>query len=235
MRHNQLLVSLYRCVATLFLVMASSVSAQTSGGLYAPEPPPGSTYIRFLVSQTDGAVDILVDGRSGVTKLPAGQASPYLILPGGKHSVELRSGGAGQAALKTDVEVSAGRAVTVAFASLAANSRPLLLTDKTASNQLKALLTLYNLQSGGSELDVLIADTNTKVLAGVASSASASIAVNPISVKLAVVRRGETSALGQVQLSMVAGGAYSIFVLTGADGKLQVQSSQNRTEPFTKR
>jgi hypothetical protein len=73
------------------------------------------------------------------------------------------------------------------------------------------------------------------VLAGVAASTSASIAVNPISVKLAVVKRGETLALAQVQLSMVAGGAYSIFVLNDVNGKLQVLSSQNRTEPFTKR
>ena len=235
MRYRQLLVILYRCVAVLSLVMTSSVSAQTSGGLYAPDPPPGSTYIRFLVSQSDGPVDIVVDGRPGVTKLPAGQASPYLILPGGKHSIELRSSGASQAALKTEIEVSQGRAATVIFASLAANIKPLLLTDKTAANQLKALLTLYHLQPGSSELDVLIADSNTKVLAGVAASASASIPVNPIAVKLAVVKKGETSAIGQVQLSMVAGGAYSIFVLTDANGKLQVLSSQNRTEPFTKR
>ena len=235
MRHRQWLVSLYRCMAMLFLVTGASASAQTSGGLYAPDPPPGSTYIRFLVSQADGPIDILVDGRSGLTKLIAGQASPYLILPGGKHSIELRSSGASQSALKREIEVSQGRAVTVAFTSLAANSMPLLLTDKTVANQLKALLTLYNLQSGGPELDVLIAEANTKVLTGVAVSASASIAVNPISVKLAVVKRGETSALAQVQLSMVAGGAYSIFVLTDANGKLQVQYSQNRTEPFTKR
>jgi hypothetical protein len=135
----------------------------------------------------------------------------------------------------TEVAVSQGRAATVVFTSLAANTAPLLLTDKTVANQLKALLTLYNLQSGGQELDVLIADTNAKVLTGVATSAAVSIVVNPISVKLAVVKRGETLALAQVQLSMVAGGAYSIFVLTDAAGKLQVLSSQNRTEPFTKR
>jgi len=235
MLHRPLWVSLCQRVAMLFLVISCPVLAQTSGGLYAPDPPPGSTYIRFLVPQSDGPVDIVVDGRPGVTKLPAGQASPYLILPGGKHSVELRSSGASQTALKTEIEVSQGRAATVVFASLAANTKPLLLTDKTAANQLKALLTLYNLQSSGSELDVLIADSNTKVLAGVAASASASIPVNPIAVKLAVVKKGETSAIGQVQLSMVAGGAYSIFVLTDANGKLQVLSSQNRTEPFTKR
>jgi hypothetical protein len=235
MQRRQLLVSLCQCVGMFFLAIACSASAQTSGGLYAPDPPPGSTYIRFLVSQSDGLVDIVVDGRSGVTKLPAGQASPYLILPGGKHSIELRSSGASQAVLKTEVAVSQGRVVTVAFASVAANSVPLLLTDKTAANQLKALLTLYNLQPGGPELDVLIADTNAKVLTGVATSASASIAVNPIAVKLAVVKRGETSPLAQVHLSMVAGGAYSIFVQTDASGKLQVLSSQNRTEPFTKR
>ncbi len=235
MQRRHLLVSLCQCVGMLFLASAPWAFAQTSGGLYAPDPPLGSTYIRFLVSQSDAPVDIMVDGRPGVTKLPAGQASPYLILPGGKHSIELRSSGASQTVLKTEVAVSQGRAVTVAFVSLAANSAPLLLTDKTAANQLKALLTLYNLQPGGPELDVLIADTNAKVLTGVATSASASIAVNPISVKLAVVKRGETSALAQVQLSMVAGGAYSIFVLTDASGKLQVLSSQNRTEPFTKR
>lgn len=149
MQDRQLLLSLCQRVAMLFLAIASSVSAQTSGGLYAPDPPPGSTYIRFLVSQSDGPVDILVDGRSGVTKLPAGQASPYLILPGGKHSIELRSSGASQTTLKSEIEVSQGRAATVAFTSLAANSLPLLLTDKTAANQLKALLTLYNLQPGG--------------------------------------------------------------------------------------
>ncbi len=235
MQYRQLMLSLCQRVGMLVLVCASSVSAQTSGGLYAPDPPPGSTYIRFLVAQSDGPVDIVVDGRPGAAKLPQGQASPYLILPGGKHSIELRASGANQTALKTEIEVSQGRAATVVFSSLAANSKPLLLTDKTAANQLKALLTLYNLQTGGPELDVLIADANTKVLAGVGASASASIAVNPISVKLVVVKRGETSSLGQVQLSMVAGGAYSIFVLNDASGKLQVLSSQNRTEPFTKR
>ena len=43
MLHSPLLMGLCQRVAMLFLVISCPVLAQTSGGLYAPDPPPGST------------------------------------------------------------------------------------------------------------------------------------------------------------------------------------------------
>lgn len=207
--------------------------AQPAGLLYDPEPPADSAYVRVLLASPAGAVDVLVDGRVRVQKLASGAASEYLVLAAGQHTIALHPAGKSAAHFSTSFEVVRGRATTLAFTSLSVGSVPIVFEDKANSNKLKALLAVYNLDTKAGDMDVLTADGNTKVMAGIAYGKSASIAVNPISVDLIAVKAGGKVAVSRTSIAMTQGGTYSIFFLPGKDSKLTAQAVQNKIERYT--
>ena len=75
----------------------SFVWAQPAGLLYDPEPPVDSAYVRIVLASPTGVVDVLVDGRVRIQKLATGQASEYLVLAAGKHTIALHAAEIGRA------------------------------------------------------------------------------------------------------------------------------------------
>ena len=208
------------------------VLAQPTGLLYDPEPPVDSAYVRVILASPAGMVDVLVDGRVRAQKLASGEASEYLVIAAGKHTVALHAAGKPAAHFSTTFDVVRGKAITLAFTTLSADSVPVVFEDKANANKLKALLTVYNLDAKAGDLDVLTADANTKVLAGVAYGKSASIPVNPISIDLIAVKIGDKVPLSSISIAMTQGSTYSIFLLPGKDTKLNAQTVQNKIERF---
>ena len=206
--------------------------AQPTGLLYDPEPPADSAYVRVILASPAGMVDVLVDGRVRVQKLASGEASNYLVLAAGKHTVALHAAGKPAAHFSTTFDVVRGKATTLAFTTLNTDSVPVVFEDRANANKLKALLTVYNLDAKAGDLDVLTADTNTKVLTGVAYGKSASIPVNPISIDLIAVKIGDKVPLSRLSIAMTQGGTYSIFLLPGKDAKLNAQTVQNKIERY---
>ena len=212
-----------------FLVMA-----QPTGLLYDPEPPADSAYVRvILATPVGGAVDVLVDGRVRVQKLASGQASEYLVLTAGKRTVALHAAGKPAAHFSTTFDVVRGKAITLAFTTLSADSVPVVFEDKANANKLKALLAVYNLDAKAGELDVLTADANTKVLTGIAYGKSAFIPVNPISTDLIAVKIGDKVPLSRISMAMTQGSTYSIFLLPDKNAKLNAHTVQNKIERYT--
>jgi hypothetical protein len=211
-----------------FLVMA-----QPAGLLYDPEPPVDSAYVRVVLASREGAVDVVVDGRSRIQKLASGEASEYMVLAAGKHTIALHAAGKSSAYFSTAFDVVRGRAMTLAFTTLRADAVPVVFEDKANSNKLKALLAVYNLDARAGVLDVLTADGNTKVFSGVAYGTSASIPVNPISIDLIAVKIGDKVPQTRTSLAMTQGGTYSILFLPGDGGKLVARAVQNKIERYT--
>ena len=209
------------------------VMAQPAGLLYDPEPPVDSAYVRVVLVSREGVVDVMVDGKARVKKLASGEASEYMVLTAGKHTIAIHAAGKPTAHLSTAFDVVKGRAVTLAFTSLSADAVPMVFEDKANSNKLKALLAVYNLDAKVGVLDVLTADGNTKVFSGVAYGASASIPVNPISIDLIAVKIGDKVPLARASLAMTQGGTYSILLLPGDGGKLVTRTVQNKIERYT--
>ena len=229
---NVLFIKLGLGLLTVFFSFLAM--AQPTGLLYDPEPPVDSAYVRVILASPAGSVvDVLVDGRVRVQKLASGQASEYLVLAAGKHTVALHAAGKPAAHFNTTFDVVRGKAITLAFTTLNADSVPVAFEDKANANKLKALLAVYNLDAKAGDLDVLTADANTKVLTGIAYGKSASIPVNPISIDLIAVKIGDKVPQSRISIAMTQGGTYSIFLLSGKDAKLNAQTVQNKIERYT--
>jgi hypothetical protein len=225
----------------LFRLMAASLLAcvsfagrtQATGLLYDPEPPVDSAYVRVILASRTGVVDIQVDERPRIQKLIAGDASEYMVLTAGKHTLTVHPVGKSAAIFSTKIDVVQGRAMTVAFTELKPDAVPVIFEDKANSNKLKALLAVYHLDGRGGALDVLTVDGNTRVFSGVTYGVYSSIQVNPITIDLIATTAGEKVPRGRSSLAMKQGGTYSLLLLSGQDGKLLVRSVQNKIERYT--
>lgn len=219
--------------AVILVCLSAAVSAQSTGLLYDPEPPADSAYVRVIHAARGGAIDVWVDGRSRILKLGAGEASDYMVLTAGKHTVALHPVGKPVAQLTTTLDVVRGRATTAAFTALHTDSKPVVFEDKANSNKLKALLSVYHLADKAEPLDVLTMDGNTKVFSSMAYGTSASIQVNPITIDLMAAKVGDKVPQARTSLAMSQGGTYSVLLLPGEGGKLLARSVQNKIERYT--
>lgn len=220
-------------MAVLLLGLSLAASAQSTGVLYDPEPPADSAYVRVILSSREAAVDVMVDGHARIRKLDAGEASDYMVLAAGKHTIALHPVGKPVAYLSTTIDVVRGRAMTLAFTALKANTAPVIFEDKANTNKLKALLAVYHLDAKAGPLDVLTADGSTKVFSGLAFGTSSSLQVNPIAIELVAVKAGEKTPKTRTSLTLTQGGAYSVLLLPGEGGKLLARTTQNKIERYT--
>ena len=220
-------------VGLLLAFSSFFVTAQPAGLLYDPEPPVDSAYVRVVLAAREGTVDVMVDGRMRVQKLASGEASEYMVLPAGKHTIAIHPTGKPVAHFSTAFDVLKGRAMTLAFTTLKPGTVPVVFEDKANSNKLKALLAVYNLDAKIGALDILTADGNTKVFSGVAYGTSASLPVNPISIDLIAVKSGDKASQTRTSLAMTQGGTYSVLLLPGDGGKLVARAVQNKIERYT--
>lgn len=233
MRFKFLILFFQSIFATFFLLGMTVAGAQPAGLLYDPEPPVDSAYVRVINAAAEGIVDVRVDGRSRIQKLGAGEASEYMVMAAGKHTITLHASEKKEAQLTTNLDVVKGRATTVAFTTLRGSSAPVIFEDKANTNKLKALLSVYHLAAKAGPLDVVSIDGKTKVFSNIAYGTSASIPVNPISIELMATKVGEITPQASTSVAMSQGGTYSILVLTGDGGKLVARSVQNRIERYT--
>lgn len=218
------------CLLGSLACASQSALAQTGSGLYDPQPPADSAYVRWLVLSAPGAVDVKVDGKARSGLAGASTIGDYMVLPATRHSFTLSSGGS---SVEHVLEPASGRALTVVLPSLAADAKPQVFEDRGNSNKLKALITLYHLDGRAGAIDVSTADGSTKVFSNVAPGKSASLSVNPLSVELIATRMGDKNALSRALLVMSAGATYSLFVLPADGGKTVMKAGANALERYT--
>lgn len=194
--------------------------------LYDPQPPANSAYIRVIVGDQD--VEVALDKRTRLEKVPAGTPSAYLVVPAGQHEVTLKTKGK---SLSVPVKAESSRSITVLISSLTGGgSKTVVIEDKINSNRLKAIIAIYNL-TPGTAVDAWTADGNTAIFQGVTSGATASLVVNPVKLAYMVTGAGNKTALANHEFSMTAGNAYSI-VVTGSGTPLTTQAFQNTVERY---
>ena len=227
------LMSIKLGLGSILVLLNFFVTAQPVGLLYDPEPPVDSAYVRVVLASREGVVDVMVDGRARIQKLVWGEASEYMVLTAGKHTIAIHAAGKSTVYLSTAFDVVKGQSMTLTFKSLRADTVPVVFGDKTNSNKLKALLAVYNLDAKIGVLDILTVDGNTKVFSGVAYGEAAFIPVNPISIELIAVKTSDLVPLIRVSFAMTQGGTYSILLLSGDDGKLIARPVRNKIERYT--
>lgn len=210
-------------IAALLCMGAGAWAQQTT--LYDPQPPANSAYVRVIVG--DQEVNVSVDKRVRLEKIPAATPSAYLVVPAGPHEVTIQAKGKH---ITVPVKAEASRSITVLISSLTGGSKPVVMEDKVNSNRLKAIIAIYNL-TASTTLDAWTADGSTAVFQGVAPGGTASLVVNPVKLAYMVASAGSKTALATHDFSMTAGNAYSI-VVTGAANAFTTQAHQNTVERY---
>jgi alginate O-acetyltransferase complex protein AlgF len=218
--------------AVLLATGATPFALAQTAALYDPQPPADSAYVRVLVGNTAGAIEVAVDGKARIANLAAGEPSDYLVLGAGKHKLTVHAKGK-PTMVDVNLDVVAGRATTVALPELLSDAKPVLFEDKANGNKLKAVLAVYNLNAKLGPIDILSADGSTRVFAKVAPGATASIAVNPLTIDLIATKPDDKAALGTVAMAMTQGASYSIVVTASDSGKPTVKSFANKVERYT--
>lgn len=214
---------------------STQTPAANRGGLYDPEPPPDSAYLRVVVIGGKAPWELLIDGKPRGARLLDGSVSDYLIVPHGRRTIGLSAAGSGGTTHRFSIDVPQGKAMTLAYDGLKPDSPPKVFEDRSNTNKLKAQLAAYHLDSKAGAVDVLTADGSTRVFTNLAYGASNSIQVNPISVQLTAARNGgDASRLlpGPASLSMTPGASYSLFLVPDGKGGLTARTLQNKTERF---
>jgi alginate O-acetyltransferase complex protein AlgF len=224
-----------RCImrGLVMVIMTTSAMAQPTGLLYDPEPPADSAYVRVLLISDVNKVSVMVNGKVRGPALTNHQVSDYMVLPVGLNQIALVSEGNKSATVSTQLDVARGRAMTIAFVSNQSSAAPIFFEDKTSSNKLKAMLSVYQLVSKPKTVDILTGDGATKVFADLAYGTSGGIQVNPISVELVATPSGEKTPIAKTNVTMGQGSAYSVFLLPGKNGKPSVSVVQNKIERYT--
>jgi len=216
-------------VTLLGLLFVSVQAQQPTGLLYDPEPPVDSGYVRVMLTVDKSKVSVVVDDKLRVPSLEKDQVSDYMVMGAGKHQIELLA--AGKTIASVALEVVRGSAVTVAFTS--SDAAPEVFVDKTSTNKLKAVLSVYQLASKKEALDVLTHDGATKVFSGLTYGKSGAMQVNPISVALIATKSEAKTSLASFSLTMTQGGAYSVFLLPTKSEKVAAVVVQNKIERYT--
>ncbi|WP_190274092.1 alginate O-acetyltransferase AlgF [Gallionella capsiferriformans] len=224
------------CSPLLAIVMCCCLFGKVNANealLYDLEPPADSTYVRIIHTSAHRAVDVHIDGRMRMANLHSGTPSTYIILPPGKHELTIRAAGKSQILATSPLNIEGGQSMTIAYEALRTNVKPLVFNDKLNENHLKAMLSVYNLDSKNGTFDILTADGKTAVFSGIAAGKNMMLSVNPVSVNLILTKTGNKVARAKIPVSMMAGATYSILLLPGEGGDPLIYIGQNKTERYT--
>lgn len=211
------------------LVLCVTAMAQSNGRLYDPEPPADSSYVRVVIASKSAGVDVAVDGKVRVRSLSGQEASEYLVLPEGTHTITLLAAGKGQTMTSKTMDIGKGKSLTLGFSSTKGDAHVHVFEDKGNTNKLKATLAAYNLGTSGN-IDVGTADGANKVFAALRPGHSAALQVNPIAVELLAKNEKGSS---KVKLEMSQGGTYSIMAFDEGNGRPILKVFQSRVERYT--
>jgi alginate O-acetyltransferase complex protein AlgF len=185
--------------ALIALTVTASLATVTAQGLYDPEPPANSAFVRVINAGT-GEVKAGIDAVA-YGAVSGQNASAYRVIPQGAH--KLAAGAANK-----EVSVLAKR-----FYSVIVNGSDVtVLEDPANPGQTKAGLAIYNL-SKISSVALKTDDGKTTVVDGVAPGTVKSQAVNAIKVGLAAFN-GSSKIASFPAVQLERGSTYSTIVFS---------------------
>lgn len=218
------------CISFVLAVGAVSAMAQSAGRLYDPEPPVDSAYVRTVIATKSAPVDVVVDGRVRVRGLAGQDASEYLVLSAGAHTIALHAQGKAHALFSKTMDIAKSKSLTLAFPAVKADAQPTVFEDKGNTNKLKAILAAYHLGPQLGVVDITTAEGANKVFPGLVAGTSAALQVNPIAVELSLeAGKGRAKA----KLEMAQGGTYSVMVFSDGSGRPNLKVFPSRVERYT--
>jgi alginate O-acetyltransferase complex protein AlgF len=160
------------CAVALAMGLGSLPTLAGEGGLYAPNAPKGSAFVRAY-NAGNSELDVSVGNTALNDVAPLG-SSDFSFLPAGSYNAQV-----GKATLPVTLE--ADHYYTLVNQ---AGSAPKLVPEAPYTNKQKALLRVQNLSD--SPVSLKTADGKAAVVEAVAPNASGEREVNPVKVSLAL-------------------------------------------------
>ncbi len=208
---------------SLILVLTPIALAQ---GLYAPEPPANSSFVRIIDAALSAApLAVKLDGKPWIAALTAQGILPYEVLKAGNHSFEMQTG-----ANKTSITLAAkaGKFYTLAIIGASNNLSVKTFNDQKISNKVKAQLLAYNFSS--QTLGIKTSD-GTTVFKDLKQNASQDILVNPVSITFDAYVNNQKNSSFKLRLQSTQ--SYS-FVAFQIGDKTKVVAVNSTTTPLKK-
>ncbi len=210
MRFRSLLIAALLGTALLPALYSNPVSAQ------------GDAKVRVAHFSPDAdAVDIYIDGKKKMNNVPYLAMSEYVSLPAGQHTFDVRAAGslATSPALLTNAQsLTAGLSYTVAAIGPVATMTAGVYTDKiTTPGTGKSKVRVIHAADGTADVDVALkagAVAFPKVAFGTATEYSE---VDAGSYDLQILSSGSSAVVLAKNVTLQAGGVYTIAAVGGAD------------------
>ncbi len=206
---------------TAFTLISGFGAARAAGpdeGLYAPIPPEGAAFVRFIQAdpaaageQTPSAAGKKYD------VLKFGDVSPYYVQK------QLKADLAFGAAVRPS-ELEAKKF----YSAVLRAGKVELVPDTASENRAKALISVYNF-SPLESIELKTADGKIPVAGPVAPGAGASREMNAVKVDFAVFDKDGKSYPVE-GLTLQRGAAYNVLVLEPKPGEIKIVSVQSKTD-----
>ncbi|WP_137821255.1 alginate O-acetyltransferase AlgF [Pseudomonas sp. D(2018)] len=201
-RQNNRSWTSYACALVLGL---GALQAQADeGGLYGPQAPKGSAFVRaYNAGSSELSVNV---GNTALTDVPPLGSSDFKFLPAGNYSAQV--GGS-----SLSVKLEADRYYTLVNQT---GQNPQLVEEPPFRNKQKALLRVQNLSD--AKLTLKTADGKTPVVENVAPQGRGEREINPVKVGLALFD-GDKKVSDLKPVSLQRGEVVCLYI-TGNGGKL---------------
>jgi alginate O-acetyltransferase complex protein AlgF len=204
----------------IFSLLIASATVVLAQGLYAPEPPANSSFVRIIDASFDAtAVSVKLDGKLWIAALTAQGILPYEIVKAGKHSFEMQNG-----ANKTSVTLAAQAGK---FYTLAVIGKPNDLSIKTFNDnkitiKVKAQLLAYNFSSNPFTIKT---SDGISVFKDLKQNASQDILVNPVNITFDAFVADKKIASFKVRLQSTQSYSFVAFQIGDKTKVVQVNST----------
>jgi alginate O-acetyltransferase complex protein AlgF len=205
-------------------ILALGTGLVIAQGLYAPEPPANSSFVRIINAGLNAsAVGVKRDGKTWISALTAQGILPYEVVRAGKHSFEL----VGSVA-NVVLDAQAGKFYTLAILGKSAEISFKTFNDKKITNKVKAQILAYNFSK--TSLSVKTTD-GTAVFKALQPNASQDVMVNPVNITLNTFAGDTKNSSFKMRLQSAQSYTIVAFDLGGTTKVVQVNST---TAPYQK-
>ncbi len=211
--------ALLALAALLAAVPAPARAQALQEALYAPVPPPGSAFLRF-VNTLAAPVEVQPGFLAARQLGTAGEAraTPFLVVEAvAGRALRVTAQGGGRAGREV-LHAAPGNVLTVLVHPSAAGGLAFATVIEDAEfNRTRTRLAFYNALPGCGSATLRLAGGGTSVLGGVPPFAGRARSVPPAAAELEATCAGRPAASLRLA-GLAAGAAFSVFLRAGADG-----------------
>lgn len=205
----------------------ATIAAVTLSALAIPFAEPaqaqaGDARIRLAHFSPDAnGVDVYIDGKKRMNRVPYQAVSDYITLPAGKHTIEVRGEGQAEtspALVTASPELAGGESFTAAALGPVANIQAKVFQDDLAAPAAgKSKIRVIHAADGTPTVDVAVKDGNVLFPAVEFGAITTYVEVAAGPYVLQVRKAGDTAVAIEKPVTVQPGGIYTIAAVGGAD------------------